>query len=137
MMALGMFVFELNTLPYQEDHQKLGWHHPSTSRVGKRPASQYTGPEDETRKLSGVLLPELTGGEPSLAELQQMADQGDAYPLVSGDGTVHGLFVIESLELARSHFFDDGAARRIEFTLHLKRVDDDQVDGVGGNGAQP
>lgn len=132
MMALGMFVFELNTLPYQQDQQKRTWRHPTNSRIGQRPASQFLGPGEETRKLAGVLYPELTGGEVELAQLAQMADQGDAYPLVTAAGDVLGLFVIEGLDVTRSVFFADGTARRLEFDLHLARYDDDQVDQVGG-----
>ena len=32
------------------------------NRIGARPAYQYLGPDDETTTLSGVLLPEVTGG---------------------------------------------------------------------------
>lgn len=132
MMALGLFTFSLNTLPYQELQHQLGWRHPSTSRVGARPARQFLGPDDESVTLSGVLLPELTGGQVSLDLVQAMGDQGTAWPLVDGsDGRILGLFVIESLSQTKSVFFRDGAARRIEFNLALKRVDDDKVDRLG------
>ena len=129
MMALGLFVFTLDTLPYQELKQKLGWRYPTTSRIGRRPARQYTGPDDETITLTGVLLPELTGGDKSLDMLRSMADQARAWPLIDGaDGKVHGLFVVTDLETGRSVFFQDGAARRIEFTVSLARVEDDAAD---------
>lgn len=63
MMALGLFVFSLSTLPYQELQRKRGWRYASNNRVGKRPARQFAGEDDETIQLSGVLLPELTGGD--------------------------------------------------------------------------
>ncbi|ACO74158.1 Phage P2 GpU [Laribacter hongkongensis HLHK9] len=129
MMALGLFVFTLDTLPYQELRQQLGWRYPATSRVGRRPARQYVGPDEETLTLSGVLLPELTGGKRSLEMLRTMADQAKAWPLIDGvDGQMHGLFVITALETSRSIFFRDGAARRIEFTLSLARVEDEAAD---------
>lgn len=132
MMTLGMFVFELATMPYQEMQNQLGWRHPSTSRVGVRPARQFLGPDDETVTLSGVLLPEFTGGKPSLKIVRAMGDQGQSWPLIDGsDGEILGLFVIESLATTHSVFFADGTPRRIEFTLTLKRKDDDQVDQLG------
>lgn len=131
MMALGTFVFSLSTLPFQELQHQLGWRHPTTSRVGARPARQFLGPDDETITLSGVLLPELTGGQASLDQVRAMGDQGKAWPLIDGNGQIYGLYVIESLEQTKTIFFEDGTPRRIEFRLTLKRVDDDAVDQLG------
>lgn len=131
MMTLGTFVFELRTLPFQDLQHQIGWRHPTTSRVGARPARQFLGPDDEAITLSGVLLPELTGGELDLDQVRQMGDQGKAWPLPLISGTILGLYVIESLNETKTLFFEDGTARRIEFQLALKRVDDDQVDQVG------
>lgn len=128
MMSLGMFIFELSTVPYQELQQQLAWRHASSSRVGLRPARQFIGVDDESINLSGVLLPEVTGGEPSLAELRQMGDDGLDYVLIDGSGVIYGQYVIESLNMTKSLFFQDGKARRIEFQLALKRVDDDVVE---------
>ncbi len=53
-----------------------------------------------------------------------MAAQGKAWPLIEGNGTLYGMFVIESLSQTGTLFFADGSARRIEFTLKLLRVDE-------------
>lgn len=131
MLCLGLFVFGLYSAPYQSFQHQLAWRHPSNSRVGLRPARQYIGPDDEGITLQGVLLPEISGGQPSLDVLRAMGDTGDAWVLIDGNGTLYGLFVIESLNATKTVFFADGAARRIEFTLTLKRVDDDAVDLIG------
>ncbi|XXF10905.1 phage tail protein [Pseudomonas sp. D2-3] len=131
MMSLGMFVFSLHTLAYQEFQRQTAWRHGSTSRIGTNPALQYLGRGDETITLPGSLLPELAGTPISLDVLRQMADTGKAWPLVEGTGRVYGLWVIESLSETRSLFFSDGAARRIEFNLVLKRVDDGRTDLLG------
>lgn len=124
MMALGLFVFMRQTIPYQNFEHQIGWRHPGNSRVGLRPATQFLGQDDETISLSGVLLPELTGGTLSLEALRLMADTGQAWPLIEGTGFIYGMFVITGLSKTRNEFFEDGAARRIEFSLSLKRVDD-------------
>ena len=54
----------------------------------------------------------------------EMADTGQAFPLIQGDGVMRGSFVIEGISTTRSEFFADGTARKIEFTIKLKRVDD-------------
>ncbi|MGO3395548.1 MAG: phage tail protein [Serratia proteamaculans] len=123
MMVLGLFVFMRQTAPYQNFEQQIGWRHPSNSRVGQRPATQFLGQDDETITLSGTLLPEFTGGTLSLEALRLMADTGLSWPLIEGTGFIYGMFVITSLSKTRTVFFKDGAARRIEFTLSLKRVD--------------
>ncbi|GIU45350.1 phage tail protein [Shewanella algidipiscicola] len=124
MMTLGFFVFSRLTVPYQTSQHDMVWRHPTNSRVGARPSAQFLGVGDETLTLAGVLLPEITGSEQSLETLQKMADTGKAYPLIEGRGTVTGFFVIEKISKGRSEFFNDGAARRIEFTVELKRVDE-------------
>lgn len=131
MMALGMFVFSLQTLAYQELQRKTTWRHPTNSRVGNRPAAQFTGPGDDTITLPGVLAPELGGSTASLAELREMGDSGQAWALVSGSGRVFGAWVITGMDESSKVLMDNGAARQIDFTLHLQRVDDQRVDGLG------
>lgn len=127
MMSLGLFAFSLSTLAYQELQRQTAWRHASSERVGARAAHQYVGPGDDTITLSGLLAPELTGDPAAIDTLRDMADQGRAWPLVDGTGRVHGAFVIESLSETRRLFFRDGVARRVEFQLSLKRVDETQM----------
>lgn len=131
MMALGLFIFMMETLPYQQLQHRLAWRLASNSRIGKRPGYQFLGADEESITLSGVLLPELTGGDTTLSLLKLMADQGKAWPLLEGTGMIYGFYAVESLETTRSEFFSDGKARRIEFTLTLKRIDDTLLDALG------
>ncbi len=41
LMSLGMFVFSLPTLAYQDMQRQTAWRHPSNSRVGSRAAHQF------------------------------------------------------------------------------------------------
>lgn len=132
MMALGLFVFALETAPYQEFQQQIGWRHPSNNRFGRRPSRQFTGPDDETVTLSGVLLPELTGGDNTIDLLRTMGDTGQSYVMIEGSGRYYGMFEIDSLSITRSLFFRDGKARRIEFSIQLTRVDG-QLDEITGD----
>ncbi|MFB4403670.1 phage tail protein [Pseudomonas inefficax] len=131
MLALGMFVFSLPTLAYQQLQRQTDWRHASNSRIGAQPARQFLGRGEDEITLPGVLLPELAGSMMSLDEIRAMGNTGKAWALVEGTGRVYGLFVIESLSETRSVFFQDGTARRIEFSLTLKRVDDGRVDLMG------
>ncbi|MDG9889710.1 phage tail protein [Pseudomonas juntendi] len=131
MLALGMFIFSLPTLAYQQLQRQTDWRHAANSRIGAQPARQFLGRGEDDITLPGVLLPELAGSMMSLDEIRAMANTGKAWALVEGTGRVYGLFIIESLSETRSVFFQDGTARRIEFSLTLKRVDDGRVDLMG------
>jgi phage protein U len=135
LMALGQFVFGLTTLAYQDFKRQTQWRHPSSSRVGARAAHQYAGPGDDTITLSGVLSPELVGRAASIAELRAMGDTGQAWALVSGTGEVFGAYVIESVSETGTLHLDNGIARRIEFDLQLKRVDDQRSGAAVNVGA--
>lgn len=131
MMALGMFIFSLPTLAYQELQRQTDWRHPSNNRVGTNPARQFAGRGDDIITLPGVVLPELAGTPISLDALRYMADTGKAWPLVEGTGRILGIWVIESITETRTLFFQDGAARRIEFSIKLTRIDDGKIDMLG------
>lgn len=122
LMSLGMFTFELATLPFQDLGRKTDWRHGTSPRFGARPASQYLGPGDETVTLSGVLVPGVAGAASSLATLKDMAGQGEAFPLVDGTGVVHGAFTIGTIDERQSNFTLGGIARKIDFTIELRRV---------------
>lgn len=124
MMSLGLFVFELGTLPYQELKRRTMWRHAETPRVGALPASQFVGPGADDFSLSGYILPALVGDPDGLDTLRAMGDTGEAWPLTAGDGAVHGAFRINDVAETRTEFHADGAAQRIEFDLSLSRVDD-------------
>ena len=128
MLTLGVFVFKMDTLPYQDFQRQVKWRYATNSRVGAVPGMQFVGRDNDTITLSGVLLPEITGGTVSLALLETMADRGEAWPLIEGTGHVYGLFVVEGLSTTRTLFFADGAARRIEFQISLKRMDENLLN---------
>lgn len=127
MLSLDQFVFGMDTLPFQELHRQGNWKHRGNSRVGARDAIQFLGPGDDLVTINGVLVPELTGSAGSLDELRAMADDGNAYVLVDAGGNVYGAYVIEAVNEAQTNHGIDGAAGRIEFTVGLRRVDDELV----------
>ena len=65
-----------------------------------------------------------------------MADSGRAWPLIEGNGTIHGMFVIESLTNDSGEFNSNGQARSISFSVILKRVDESQAAMFGDLMAQ-
>ena len=132
MMALGQFIFGLDSLAYQQLQRQQEWRHPSNSRVGARPARQFVGPGEDSITLTGIHAPEFRGPRRVLDDLRAMADAGKAYALVSGTGDVLGAWVIDGVQESASYFTAQGVARRVEFTLTLKRVDDHLAEPDGG-----
>ncbi|MFJ3369779.1 phage tail protein [Pseudomonas sp. NPDC086251] len=131
MLALGMFVFSLSTAAYQELQRQTEWRHASNNRFGAAPARQFVGRGDDSITLPGVILPELAGSTLSLDAVRLMANTGKAWPVVEGSGRIYGLWIIESLSETKTIFFRDGTPRRIEFSISLKRIDDDRIDLLG------
>lgn len=127
MLALDQFVFSMETLPWQELQRQTQWKHRGNSRVGARDSRQFLGPGDDMVTITGVLVPQITGSAQSLEDLRAMADAGEAYVLVDATGLVYGAFVIEAVSETQGGHDKDGAARRIDFTVGLTRVDDRQL----------
>jgi hypothetical protein len=122
LMSLGMFGFELATLPFQELAKTTEWRHGSTDRFGALPASQYLGPGADVVTLSGVLLPGVAGTYDSLDTLKAMGNQGEAFPLVDGTGRIHGNFIILKVDERQSFFVEGGVPRKNDFTIELRRA---------------
>ena len=128
LMSLGMFIFSLPTLTFQEMQRRTDWRHATNERVGARAAVQFVGPGEETISLNGAAVAELQDGRASLDNLRDMADQGDAWSLVDGAGRIYGNYVITAIDERTKHFAPDGTPLKIDFGIDLLRVD-------GGTGA--
>ncbi|CAG9221123.1 Phage tail protein [Burkholderia gladioli] len=125
MLSLDQFVFSLTSAPYKELQRQRNWKHARNARVGARDASQFTGVGDDTITLNGMVAEDnAIGKTASLDQLAKMGDTGEAYVLVNGSGVVYGAFIIESLNETATYHRADGVARKIEFNLTIKRVDD-------------
>lgn len=98
MMIFGMFVFELKTLPHQQIQQSKTWRHVKNERINRSAAWQYIGAGDDQITLSGLLYPEITGGEVSLTLLNTQAYTGCPWPLIDGTGQIYGMYVITGLQ---------------------------------------
>lgn len=122
--ALGLFVFQLATLPFSELRRRQEWRHARVQRVGARDAAQFVGPGEDTVSIGGVLLPEAAGSYAAIDTLREMAAQGERYPFVDGTGRVWGSFVITGLDEGRTHLLNNGVPRKVDFTLDLLMVDD-------------
>ncbi|MES2905028.1 MAG: phage tail protein [Pseudomonadota bacterium] len=123
MLAIGLFVFGVDTLAYQELQRRTEYRHAGAERLGAPPAWQFLGPGADTITLPGILLPELVGDYASIESLREMGATGEAWPLVLSNGTILGQYFIRLVEERQSNFLPGGAPRRIEFNIDLERAD--------------
>ncbi|MFI8682299.1 phage tail protein [Brevundimonas diminuta] len=128
LMNLGMFVFDLPTLTYNQLSRRSAWRHATSDRVGARPAGQFVGPGDDNVTLTGMLAPIAFGDPGSLDELRRMADTGEAWPMLDGAGRNYGAFVITALDETQKSILDNGVPRISDFSVTLQRMDDPVLD---------
>lgn len=135
MLAIGDFVFTLKTAPFQTRQRSTQQRWASNARVGAAPAHQYIGPGDDSLTLSGVLYHEVTGHSKDIEALRTLAAKGEPQLIVDDAGYLRGYWFIESIEETGSEFFSNGAPRKIEFTVQLKRTDDPSSSQAAGGKA--
>lgn len=127
MMQLGSFQFGITTAAYQELNRASEWRWPTQGVFGKGEVLQFTGPGADTITLPGVIYPEWRGGFGQVADMRALAGRGQPLRLVDGTGATMGQWVIERVEEGQRVFADAGRARKMEFTLSLRRFPDEAV----------
>lgn len=138
MMIFGVFPFSISTASYDQLQRSTNYQWASQSRLGstkgKRlgiggPAYQFIGPGDESLSLNGTIFPQYKGitSRLSLNALRLQASTGLPLPLVTTGGLLIGRYITESIQETDSLFFNDGAPKKIEFTLSLKRYNEDML----------
>lgn len=123
LMTLGMFLFGMDSIPYQELQRRMSWRHEQSDRFGARPASQFAGPGDDAITIAGLIVPEVAGSYAAIETLIAMADTGDNWPLVDGMGRVLGHYRIETIDTAHRGVMAGGLPRAQDFSMELRRVD--------------
>ena len=123
MLTFGTVAFSVTEAAYQTLRRASRYRVPALERVGTELAYQYTGPGEESITLAGAIMPTYRGRPGVLDDLRALAAAGESRLLTSGNGEAFGRWVIEEVSEERSGLFNNGAARKIEFTLNLLRDD--------------
>ncbi|GLS27375.1 phage tail protein [Marinibactrum halimedae] len=134
MMLLGSILFSVETSAFDQLQRSTQYQWASQNRLGHPvlkhtgiggPAHQFIGPGDDTITLNGVMYPQYKGGPLQMSLMRLTASLGKALPLIDGNGFPHGRWIIESIQETRSVLFSNGAPRKIEFSLSLKKYHED------------
>ena len=132
MMALGLFIFSLNTIAYQQLQRQTSWRHVSHDRVGDSPDYQYAGKGADTFTLNCSISHEIQKFSGlSIDILRMMADSGKSFLLIEGTGRIYGFVVIVDMNETRTEFFKDGQPRLTEFSISLEKVRDHNFGLIG------
>ena len=121
LLTLGLFVFGVQSAPFDTISRSNGWRWPSNDRTGADQVYQYTGRDEETISLAGTLMPEFSGGPVNIDILRTMADAGEPYLMMSGAGQLYGYYIITDLTENGSYLMADGTPQKIDFSMTLKR----------------
>ena len=121
MLQLGAYQFGVSSAAYQGLQRADNWEWPEQSRIGQAPALQYVGAGVSSVTLDGVIFPEWRGGFGQLDKMRAEAQKARPLVLVDGRGRALGMWVIEAVEEKQSTFAAGGVARRVEFSVRLKR----------------
>lgn len=133
-MLLGPVNFSVETSAYEQLQRSTQYQWASQGRLGHRvlkhlgiggPAYQYVGPGDESINMNGTIFPQYNGGPLRVSLIRLSASLGIALPLIDGNGFAYGRWLIESVQETNSVFFSDGSPRKIDFSLSLKRYNED------------
>ncbi len=129
LMTLGEFTFELSTLAPSAIENSLSLSLPKHARHNGRPAVQFTGVDNETSKISGVLYPMsgITGTAKTLEQIRNMAKTGESYILAAADGYIKGEFSIKLVTEKSQAFDKKGTPLKIDFTIDLIRTDNERT----------
>ena len=123
MLTIGPVAFSVAEAAYQALSRATRYRLPAHERIGTQLAYQYTGPGEDSITLSGTIMPTYRGRPGVLDDLRELAAAGESRLLTSGTGEAFGRWVIEEVSEERSGLFNNGAARKIEFTVKLLRDD--------------
>ena len=123
MLQLGFYQFSVDSAAYQELSRSAEYRWAAQERIGATDALQFTGFGPETIELSGVIYPFHKGGFGQLDRLRTQASLGFPLPLISGQGRVLGLWVVEAVSEGQRVFARSGAPRRQDFDIRLRRYD--------------
>jgi uncharacterized protein len=122
-MSLGLFMFSLPTIVFQDLKHKRDVRYAANERIGNPDAWQFIGPGRESISLSGNTAHGINRPSLSYALLNRMMQAGKAYPLIDGLGNVYGQYIILSIDTGKGNFRKFGQPIKTDFTIELQRVD--------------
>lgn len=126
LMAWGPFQFTVGAAAYEQFIHSFGARWEKHPIIGRRPAAQYLGPQDELVRLRGTIFPDATGAgsAATIASLVQAAGQPTAYTLISQDGTINGVYRLERAQRIGTEIGPGGAPQKLTYDFEFAAHED-------------
>lgn len=132
MMLLGAYRFCIGNAAYQTLARTTEYKWEEQNRLLGEPAMQFLGEGAETITLDGVIYPQFKGGLRQVALMRAQAGLGIPLMLISGNGMAFGRWCITNINETQTFFLKDGTARKITFSLTLKKYGEEKMAGALG-----
>ena len=132
MMILGAYRFCISNAAYQSLARTSEYNWQEQQRLGTTPAMQFVGAGMETITMQGEIYPQFKGGLRQVTLMRAEAGLGRPLMLISGNGMAFGRWCITGISETQTVFLKDGTARKITFTLTLKKYGEEQQQGLLG-----
>lgn len=126
-MILGDFIFSIRGLSQNGVSIISDYRWESIDRIEGLPFFQYLGEKQETVEITGVFYPKFSENYKTISDIKNSNLISKPNNFISDSGEVLGKFVITSIEENQSYFDKDIGAKRIEFSIKLKKIPDEQV----------
>lgn len=97
--------------------------------IGGMQGREFMGEADQNLTISGQLLPTKVGGMPDLEQLHSLSATGTKVPVMRGDGTMLGWFVIEKVAEQHKDLTAIGIGFVVAYSLTLVKVSTDGAVG--------
>lgn len=133
LMALGPFRFSLAlaALDQLTDHEEARIE--PMPRAGTMPVPQFLGPGARSIEIAAVIYKEvLSPGGPLQVELMRIAQRrAMRLPLIARSGHFYGFYLIEALDVVKTHVLPNGTFQKMELRLTLHRAPSDiSIGGI-------
>ncbi len=126
LLGLGEFRFSISTAAYEKLQHSAEYNWAAIERFGQFPARQFTGLGAESITLDGVIYPYFKGGLGQVTRMREIAAKGEPLTMAGGDGSIFGLWVIESIEENQEFFAINGTPRKVSFSIKLSKYGEDR-----------
>lgn len=123
LMALGPFRFSLELAALQQLTDRETARIEQMNRAGVMPTPQFLGPGERRVEIDALIYKEvLAPNGPLQIELMRVAVRsGTRLPLIASSGGFYGFFLIEEMQLLKTHVLPNGTFQKAEVSLRLVR----------------
>jgi phage protein U len=141
MMALGSYLFTVDTAAFQELERTSEYRWPLQERILHRPTAQWVGIGKDQITFDGVIYGAfdrggVKAGTYQIQKMRELAETGVEQRLVDGRGNDYGEWCILTIVERATDFADHGGPRKQKFTITITRQGESTFapEGQGGQG---